>query len=219
MEPVVFSGIVLALGTVEAISRADGALRFRIEADLPREPAPGDSVAVNGVCLTVERADARGFEVTAVAETIGATTLGSLEKGRRVNLEPALRVGDPLGGHWVLGHVDATARVRTVERRSGETRVAIEVPASLRRYMAPKGSLTLDGVSLTVAAWKDPVAEVALVPYTLDHSTLGALAPGDEVNLEVDLVARYLDRLLEARAASVPEGTEAELGEIRGGAR
>ena len=219
MEPAVFSRIVMALGTVEAISHADGALRVRIGAGLPRGPVPGDSIAVNGVCLTVERADASGFEVTAVAETIRATTLGALEKGRRVNLEPALRVGDPLGGHWVLGHVDATARVRSVERRSGETRVAIEVPASLRRYMAPKGSLTLDGVSLTVAAWSDPVAEVALVPYTLDHSTLGALAPGDEVNLEADLVARYLDRLLEARAGAASERPVAGLGVTRGGAR
>jgi riboflavin synthase len=196
----VFSGIVQALGVVERAARADGALRLRIGATLPRGLVPGESVAVNGVCLTVERADTHSFDATAVAETLRATTLGTLEPGRRVNLEPALRVGDPLGGHWVLGHVDAVARVRAVEPRNGETRVTIEIPARLRRYVARKGSVTLDGVSLTVASWSDPVAEVALVPFTLEHTTLGTVAPGDEVNLEADLVARYLDRLLDARA-------------------
>lgn len=216
-----FSGIVQAVGVVEAATPLDGALRLRIDAPLERVPAPGESLAVNGVCLTAERADALGFEVTAVAETLRATTLGSFTKGRRVNLEPALRVGDPLGGHWVLGHVDAVARVRSVARGSGETRVAIEIPASLRRYVAPKGSVALDGVSLTVASWSDPVAEVSLVPFTLDHTTLGALAPGDEVNLEADLVARYLDRLLESRGipASAPRGAAVESGAGGGTAR
>jgi riboflavin synthase alpha subunit len=200
----VFSGIVQAVGVVEEAQAADGALRLRIAAELPRELAPGDSVAVNGVCLTVERAIPGALEVTAVAETLRATTLGALAKGRRVNLEPALRVGDPLGGHWVLGHVDAVARVRSVDPRPGETRVAVEIPPGLRRYVAPKGSVTIDGVSLTVAAWSEPVLEVALVPFTLEHTTLGALASGDEVNLEADLVARYLDRLLDARAGSAP---------------
>jgi len=197
----VFSGIVQAVGVVEAVTHVDGSSRIRIGVALPRVPAPGESIATSGVCLTVERADARGFEVTAVSETLRATTLGALTTGMRVNLEPALRVGDPLGGHWVLGHVDAVARVRSVARGSGETRVAIEIPEFLRRYVAPKGSVTLDGVSLTVASWSDPVAEVALVPFTLEHTTLGALAPGDIANLEADLVARYLDRLLESRGA------------------
>lgn len=199
-----FSGIVQAIGVVEAVTPVDGPRKMRIAAALGRVPAPGESIAVNGVCLTVERADARGFDVTAVAETLRATTLDSLAEGRRVNLEAALRVGDPLGGHWVLGHVDAVARVLSVTRGVGETRVAVEIPAHLRRYVAPKGSVTLDGVSLTVASWADPVAEVALVPFTLDHTTLSELAPEDEVNLEADLVARYLDRLLESRGAPAP---------------
>ena len=214
-----FSGIVQAVGEVERAARAEGALRLRIHVELPRELLPGESIATNGVCLTVERADALGFEATAVAETLRLTTLGSLEPGRRVNLEPALRVGDPLGGHWVLGHVDAVARVRAVERREGETRIAIEVPPELRRYVAPKGSLTLDGVSLTVAAWSDPVAEVALVPFTLEHTTLGALAAGDLVNFECDLVARYLDRLLDARSGAGPGAHEVTLGHTARGTR
>jgi len=200
----VFSGIVQAVGVVEAITSTGGARRLRIGAALPRVPTPGESVAVEGVCLTVERADERGFEVTAIEETLRATTLARLTEGARVNLEPALRVGDPLGGHWVLGHVDAVARVRAVERRSGETRVSIEIPPPLQRYVARKGSVTLDGVSLTVASWADAAAEVALVPYTLEHTTLGTLAPGDGVNLEVDMVARYLDRLLDAREGVSP---------------
>jgi riboflavin synthase alpha subunit len=213
----VFSGIVQAIGEVEAVTPANGARKLRIAAALERVPAPGESIAVNGVCLTVERADARGFEVTAVAETLRATTLETLAKGRRVNLEPALRVGDPLGGHWVLGHVDAVARVRSVTHGTGETRVAIEIPAILRRYVAPKGSVTLDGVSLTVASWADPVAEVALVPFTLDHTTLGSLAPEDEVNLEADLVARYLDRLLESRGVPEPGAGHPAIGTGTGG--
>lgn len=215
----VFSGIVLAVGEVERAAGAGGALRLRIRAELSRDLVPGESVATNGVCLTVERADAHGFEATAVAETLRLTTLGSFEPGRRVNLEPALRVGDPLGGHWVLGHVDAVARVRGVERREGETRLAIEVPPELRRYVAPKGSLTLDGVSLTVASWSDPVAEVALVPFTLERTTLGALAAGDLVNLECDLVARYLDRLLDARSGPATRSHEPALDPTARGTR
>ncbi|HET9250497.1 MAG TPA: riboflavin synthase [Candidatus Eisenbacteria bacterium] len=206
-----FSGIVQAVGVVEAVVPVEGARRIRIGAALERVPAPGESIATSGVCLTVERADARGFEVTAVLETLRVTTLGALAPGRRVNLEPALRVGDPLGGHWVLGHVDAVARVLSVARGPGETRVAIEIPEPLRRYVAAKGSVTLDGVSLTVASWADPVAEVALVPFTLDHTTLGALEPGDEVNLEADLVARYLDRLLESRGVPAADANRAAI--------
>lgn len=213
-----FSGIVQAVGVVEEAGASSGVMKLRIAASLPRVPAPGDSVAVNGVCLTVERADQRSFDVTAVTETLRATTLGSLARGHRVNLEPALRVGDPLGGHWVLGHVDAVARVRSVTRASGETRVAIEVPEPLLRYVTPKGSVALDGVSLTVASWSDPVLEVALVPFTLGHTTLGALAPGDPVNLEIDLVARYLDRLLEVRGA-VPDPRHAFVGSAPGSPR
>jgi riboflavin synthase alpha subunit len=196
----VFSGIVQAVAMVKGIEHAEGSARITIERPpLTPELAPGASIAVNGVCLTVEGTDEHRFHVTAVAETLGVTTLHHLRDGSMVNLEPALRVGDPLGGHWVSGHVDGVGRVRSVERTEGEVRVAVEVPAPLRRYIAPKGSLAVDGVSLTVASWSDPVVEVALVPYTLQHTSLRSLGPGHEVNLEADLIARYLDRLLEAR--------------------
>jgi riboflavin synthase len=157
-------------------------------------------VAVNGVCLTVERAAGGVFDVVAVSETLRRTNLGALDPGARVNLERALRVGDELGGHWVQGHVDGLGEVTGFESRAEDVRVTIEVPALLRRYVAEKGSITVDGVSLTVAAWNDRRLTVALVPYTLEITTASAWRPGTRVNLEVDVVARYLDRLLAARA-------------------
>jgi len=156
---------------------------------------------VNGVCLTVERADARSFEATAVRETLDKTTLGALEAGSRVNLERALRVGQTLGGHWLQGHVDATAAVRGVDRDAGQVRLQVEIPEACRRFVARKGSIAIDGTSLTVADWADPIAEIAIVPFTLEHTIASSYAPGTRVNLEVDLIARYLDRLLEARGA------------------
>ena len=199
-----FSGIVQAVAIVKGVEHVEGSTRLTIERPhLTPELAPGASIAVNGVCLTVESMDEHGFHVTAVAETLGLTTLRHLRTGSMVNLEPALRVGDPLGGHWVSGHVDGAGRVRTAERIEGEVRVAIDVPPPLRRYVAPKGSLAVDGVSLTVASWSDPVVEVALVPYTLQNTTLHTLRPGHEVNLEADLIARYLDRLLTSRGLGV----------------
>jgi riboflavin synthase alpha subunit len=154
---------------------------------------------VNGVCLTVERAPGGVFEAVAVPETIAKTNLGALRPGSRVNLERALRVGAPLGGHWVQGHVDATARVVSVRRDGADVRVAVDLPPALRPYVAAKGSIAIDGVSLTVAALDGAVATVALVPYTLEHTIASEYTKGASVNLEVDLVARYLERLLAAR--------------------
>jgi len=194
-----FSGIVERVGTTEGVERAAGGTRLKIRSGFERDPAPGESVAVNGVCLTVERASSGIMEAVVVEETLRRTTLGSLGAGQRVNLERAVRVGDPLGGHWVQGHVDAVASIRAVSRDPEDVRVEIEIPAPLRRYVAEKGSLAVDGVSLTVAAFRDPVAVVALVPYTLSHTIASEYTPGGRVNLEIDIVARYLERLLEAR--------------------
>ncbi len=194
-----FSGIVERVGIVERAERTEAGLRIAIRHGFETEPASGESVAVNGVCLTVERSEAGAFEAVAVEETLRLTTLGRLEAKARVNLERALRVGDPLGGHWVQGHVDGVAAVRTVSASDAEHRVGIEVPEPLRRFVATKGSIAVDGVSLTVAAWLEPVATVALVPYTLSHTVASEYRPGAAVNLEVDLIARYLERLLEAR--------------------
>jgi len=201
MEDRVFSGIVERVGTVERVSTEGESRRLAIEAPFDAPLHPGESVAVNGVCLTVERADARSFEATAVRETLDKTTLGALEAGSRVNLERALRVGQTLGGHWLQGHVDATAVVRGVHRDAGQVRLQVEVPEACRRFVARKGSIAIDGTSLTVASLTDPIAEIAIVPFTLEHTIASSYAPGTRVNLEVDLIARYLDRLLEARGA------------------
>jgi len=194
-----FSGIVERAGVVEAVSSQDAGLRFLIRTGIDPDPAPGASIAVNGVCLTVERVVEGVAEFVAVGETLRRTTLGNLSAGARVNLERALRVGDEMGGHWVQGHVDGIGVVASAERRATDVRVAVEVPAALRRYVAEKGSIAIDGVSLTVAAWEDPRLTVALVPYTLEHTNAPSWVPGTRVNLEVDLVARYLERLLAAR--------------------
>jgi riboflavin synthase len=195
-----FSGIVERLGRVESIDRdASGGVKLAIRGEFDPPPAPGASVAVNGVCLTVERAREGVFHVSAVPETLRRTTLGRLHLGAPVNLERALRVGDELGGHWVSGHVDAIARIRSVRRRGEDVLVSVEIPEPLRRYVAEKGSLTLDGISLTVAGWEDPCAVLALVPYTLEHTIASEYEEGRDVNLEVDLLARYLERLAAVR--------------------
>lgn len=200
-----FSGIVERLGRVEAVERdASGGARLAIRAGFPSAPDAGASVAVNGVCLTVERYADSVMHATAVPETLRRTNLGRLANGSTVNLERALRVGDEIGGHWVQGHVDAVARVVSARRAGADVIVQVEVPASLRRYVAAKGSVTLDGVSLTVAAWEEPRLAVALVPYTLEHTIASEYHEGSDVNLEVDLLARYLERLADSRGLLLP---------------
>jgi riboflavin synthase len=200
-----FSGIVEGVGTVERAVREAAGTRLAIRAGLVRPLSAGESISVSGVCLTVERAAGGVFEAVAVPETLAKTTLGGLSTGGRVNLERALRVGDPLGGHWVQGHVDAVARVVAAEREGADVRVGVEVPAALLPFVAMKGSIAIDGVSLTVAGLEGAVASVALIPYTLEHTIASEYAKGTFVNLEVDLVARYLERLLSARGTSSPE--------------
>lgn len=194
-----FSGIVERVGTAEGVEPAASGTRLKIRSGFEPDPAAGESVAVNGVCLTVERASSGVFEAVAVEETLRRTTLGSLKAGSRVNLERALRIGDPLGGHWIQGHVDAVATIGSVSREAADVRVEIEIPPALRRYVAEKGSMAVDGVSLTIAAVRETAAVVALVPYTLSHTIASEYAQGGRVNLEVDIVARYLEKLLEAR--------------------
>jgi riboflavin synthase len=204
-----FSGIVERVGSVESIEQAEsGETRLVIQAGFPSPPLPGASVAVNGVCLTVERYEGGVMRAAAVPETLRRTTLGRLRPGARVNLERALRVGDEIGGHWVQGHVDAIARVDSVRRSGADRIVRVIVPEPLRRYVAMKGSLTLDGVSLTVAAWEEPRASVALVPYTLEHTIASDYEEGSDVNLEVDLLARYLERLAQSRGLLAPLAPE-----------
>ncbi|TMQ59700.1 MAG: riboflavin synthase [Candidatus Eisenbacteria bacterium] len=200
-----FSGIVERIGRVERVERTpEGSARLAIRAGFGTPPPPGASVAVNGVCLTVESAHGDLIHATAVPETLRQTTLGRLSAGSRVNLERALRVGDEIGGHWVQGHVDAAARVASIGRTGSDVLLAVEIPGALRPYVAPKGSLAVDGVSLTVAAWEEPHATVALVPYTLEHTIASEYQEGGIVNLEVDILARYLERLMVSRGIVAP---------------
>ena len=196
-----FTGIVTAVGKVVDVREGGGARRLGISTG--RLPTAGwrlgDSVAVSGVCLTlVEVADWR-FAAELSGETLGRTTLGALVAGSAVNLEPALAAGGALGGHFVTGHVDGVATVRGVREEGASLSAEIEVPADLARFIAEKGSVTLDGVSLTVGRVAGARFDVMLVPHTRSATTLGSLAAGRTLNLEVDLVARYLDRLLDAR--------------------
>jgi riboflavin synthase len=199
-----FTGIVQEIGAlrrIEACSGAGSAEDRRIEvgfANLARDRLNlGDSVCVDGVCLTVAALDAGSFLADVSGETLRVTTLGLKQAGARVNLEPALRVGDGLGGHWVSGHVDGIAEVVATTNDARSLRVEFSAPKPLARYIARKGSVTLDGVSLTVNDVDGVKFTVNLIPHTLEATTLGTLAAGVRVNLEIDLLARYVERLTE----------------------
>lgn len=196
-----FTGIVKAVGRVASLGEREGVRRIAIDTGSLATGGwePGDSIAVSGVCLTAVAIGERRFEAELSGETLARTTLGGLAAGSAVNLEPALRAADALGGHLVTGHVDGVARVRDCREQGGALTATVEAPGALARFIAAKGSVALDGVSLTVGRVTGASFVIDLVPHTRAVTTLGALAPGLELNLEVDLVARYLDRLLEAR--------------------
>jgi riboflavin synthase alpha subunit len=192
----VFTGIVRELGRVVSAQANGGGVRLRIQAGETASAAtPGDSVAVNGCCLTVTAVADGTLDFDAVAETLARTTLGGLGQGAEVNLEPALRAGEPLGGHFVQGHVDGRGRVAALESEGNGARLSLELDPELLRYCVEKGSIAIDGVSLTIAALSDDGVEIALVPFTLEHTTLVHLSARDEVNVEVDLLAKYAERL------------------------
>lgn len=191
-----FTGLVEEVGTVLSREGDQSAIRLVIAADVVLDGTSlGDSIAVDGACLTVVHLDAGSFAVDVVAETIRRTAVGSRAVGDHVNLERAMRVGDRLGGHLVQGHVDGVGTVASVRAEGEGVRIAINVPDGLGRYIVEKGSITVDGVSLTVATKRADGFEVALIPHTLDHTTLGRLATDHRVNLEVDLVAKYVEAL------------------------
>ncbi len=195
-----FTGIVTALGRIRRLEPEAGDVRLHIEsAELGMDDvAVGDSIAVSGVCLTVIRFDPSHFQADVSRETLTRTSLGQLRPGSVVNLEKALRLADRLGGHLVSGHVDGTARLLGRQADARSTRMAFSLPPDLARYVAAKGSITVDGVSLTVNTVEADRFTVNIVPHTLEHTNLGALKPGSQVNLEVDLLARYLERLLQS---------------------
>jgi riboflavin synthase len=192
----VFTGIVRERGRVVAAEANGASLYLRIQAaGTAAEAKPGDSIAVAGCCLTATAVADGSLEFDAVPETIARTNLGRLGAGAEVNLEPALRAGEPLGGHFVQGHVDGLGRVRSLEPEGEGARLRLELAPELLRYCVEKGSLTVDGVSLTIAALFEDGVEIALVPFTLRETTLSRLSPADEVNVEVDVLAKYAERL------------------------
>jgi riboflavin synthase len=195
-----FTGLIESLGRVRRVLPRSGATRLAIETDgSTAKWRDGESVAVDGVCLTVARRSGETFEADAVAETLKRTTLSSLGVGDSVHLERSLAVGDRLGGHFVQGHVDAVAKVLRVTRRGADVRLTVELPKPLRGLVAEKGSIALHGVSLTVTAATRGRFEVALIPETLARTKLSQFRPGDGLNVEVDLIARYLEALMRER--------------------
>jgi riboflavin synthase len=192
----VFTGIVREVGTVESF---DGSRLVVVAIETAADSAIGDSVAVAGVCLTAVEADEQRLAFDVVPETLARTALGRLERGAGVNIEPSLRVGDRLGGHVVQGHVDTVGRVRSVAADGEGRRLWVDAPGEILGYCVEKGSIAVDGVSLTVAALDDAGFEVALIPHTLDATTLGWLEAGDSVNLEPDVLAKVVERLLAPR--------------------
>ena len=195
-----FTGIVEELGVVEGIEQQDDAIRLTVRgAFVTTDASLGDSIAVNGCCLTVAQRDGETFSADVMNETLIKTTLVALDIGSKVNLERAVTPTTRLGGHVVQGHVDGTGRVlRRTPSEHWEV-VEIELPADLTRYLVPKGSITVDGISLTVVDVLESSFTVSLIPETLARTTLGFKQPGDPVNLEVDVIAKYVERLLEHR--------------------
>jgi riboflavin synthase len=191
-----FTGIVQEIGTVATLDAGDAGSRIAIAAALSRDLREGDSVAVEGACLTATAVRDDGFDADVMNQTLSLTTLGELGEGDPVNLESPLRAGEPLGGHIVQGHVDGVGVVRSVSEDGFALRVRVGVPPGLERYLVDHGSVTVAGVSLTVAGLADDWFEVSLIPETLERTTLGGLQDGARVNLELDVVARYVERLL-----------------------
>jgi riboflavin synthase len=193
-----FTGIIIATGRIASLTEKGGDLELGIDAaalDLERA-AIGDSISVQGACLTVTRKQGSCFYADVSRETMAKTTLGALGVGSRVNLEPSLRAGDALGGHWVSGHVDTVGKLRALVQDARSWRLEFELPASLMRFVAPKGSICVNGVSLTVNKVEGRRFDVNIIPHTLQVTTLGELEIDDGVNIEIDVIARYLDRLM-----------------------
>ena len=191
-----FSGLIADLGRLSTISAGSDGARLEIETSLAGSIEPGDSVAVNGACLTATSVGEGRFTADAMNQTLGLTSLGSLQPGDPANLELALRAGDRLGGHIVQGHVDGVGEVVSSEVEGFSTRLRIRLPEELRRFVIPQGSITIEGVSLTVAEATGDWIEVALIPETRERTSLSTLAAGSPVNVECDVIARYVERMV-----------------------
>jgi riboflavin synthase len=203
-----FTGIVAELGEVESIDSGPDGARIRVRTGLASELGEGDSISVNGACLTAAAADGAGFEADVMQQTLSLTTLGGLAEGDPVNLELALRASDRLGGHVVQGHVDGTGAIASVEEDGFSRRLRIELPEELLGYVVEHGSIAIDGVSLTVSGLGEEWAEVSLIPETLERTTLGRARAGDRVNVECDVLARYVRRQLALEPGMSPLTSE-----------
>jgi riboflavin synthase len=195
-----FTGIVEYVGQIESFERSDLGARVRVKAGpLTSGLATSGSIAVNGCCLTAVDISGESFAADLSGETLRCTGLGEMKPGTRVNLERPLTAMKELGGHFVQGHVDGVGRVTRLEPEGANWWYGVSVPAELARYVAMKGSIALDGISLTVAAWHDGIVETAIIPFTYTHTNLSSLTVGDPVNIECDILAKYVERVMEAR--------------------
>jgi riboflavin synthase len=204
-----FTGLIEAVGRIEGLERdaAGAGARIRVVTPLGGELRAGDSIAVNGVCLTATASGPRGFDAVVSPETLRVTTLGSFEPGRRVNLERPMRADGRLGGHFVLGHVDGAGRIRAIEPQGDSHWLDLDVPAALMPLIVAKGSIAVDGISLTVASLGDDRVGVQIVPFTFGHTALGDARAGDAVNIETDVIGKHVARLM-GLTGLVPAGGE-----------
>lgn len=191
-----FTGLIEDVGRIESVERTGDGARLRIVSDLSTQLSLGDSIAIDGCCLTATAVDGDSFETEAMNQTLKNTALDTIQEGSKVNLELAMKVGDRLGGHIVQGHVDGVGTVSSVENDGFARRVRVDLPTQLLLFVVDKGSITLNGVSLTIAELGESWAEVSLIPETLERTNLGDLAPGDRLNVECDVVAKYVERLM-----------------------
>jgi riboflavin synthase len=200
-----FTGIVKAMGVLESFphTAAGGRMRIRAPEVVPQLKV-SDSMAVNGCCLTVVALDGECFEMDLSGETLRRTSFGEMQPGTKVNLEPPLRAGEEFGGHFVQGHVDGVGRVISLTPEGENWWLSVRVPDEVARYVAMKGSIALDGISLTVAGWHEGVVDIAIIPFTWEHTNVHAMRLGDAVNVEADILAKYIERLLEAREQAAP---------------
>ena len=191
-----FTGLIEDIGKITALEKMGDGIRFTIESDKLNDIQIDDSIAVNGCCLTAVAVRANSFQVEAVEETLKKTTLGGFNVGTQVNLEQAMRLSDRLGGHLVLGHVDGIGHIVSIEERSTSWWVTAEIPSELEKYLIHVGSITIDGISLTVAELANNKVSVSIIPHTWQVTTLGQRRVGDTVNIEADLIGKYVEKLL-----------------------
>jgi riboflavin synthase len=215
-----FTGIIEHIGTIESLSIHGDGGRVTVHApDVAASIAVSNSVAVNGCCLTVVARDAERFSADLSGETIRRTAFGAdgqrIKSGSRVNLEQPLTAGKEFGGHFVLGHVDGIGRVTHLEPEGENWWYGVQVPEDFARYIVPKGSITIDGVSLTIARWHNRVAEIAVIPFTYEHTNLRDRKPGDAVNLEGDVLGKYVERYLEARNGALASPASISVARLR----